>query len=200
MSHVTHVIESCHTCKWVKTHKCGWVIWHIWISPPTPIEESCHTYERVTLNMWRSQGTPSNESFSTWMSRITRSNEKVTHMNEHVAYMSHAYVWHESFICMKGLIPKCDRTHPYVWHESCICVSWPIHMYDMTHSYVWQDSFVCATWLIHDVLWAMMNVTCERMLIYACQRHKCIVVNTCITKSLSRVMCNLPRLLWDGFS
>jgi len=63
--------------------------------------------------------------------------------------MTHSYVWHDSFIRVTGLIHMCDRTHSYVWHDSFVCVTWLIHTCGMTHSYVWRNSFVCVTWLIH---------------------------------------------------
>jgi len=73
---------------------------------------------------------------------------------------AYVYVWHDSFICVTGLIHMCDMTHSCVWHDSFICVTWLIHMRvmcmcDMIHSYVcpvyvyvWHDSFMCVTWLI----------------------------------------------------
>ena len=77
-----------------------------------------------------------------------------------MTHLCHAYVWHDSFICVTWLIHAestiflllravCDMTHSYVWHDSCICVTWLMHMCDMAHAYVWHDSFICATWLIH---------------------------------------------------
>ena len=59
--------------------------------------------------------------------------------------MTHAYVWHDSFICVTWLMHTCDMTHSYVWHDSFICVTWLMHTCDMTHSYVWHH----VTWLIH---------------------------------------------------
>jgi len=73
-------------------------------------------------------------------------------------YMTHSYVWHDSYICITWLIHLCGMTHSYVWHNSFICVTWLIHLCDVawlihtcdiTHSYVWHDSFICVTWLIH---------------------------------------------------
>ena len=67
----------------------------------------------------------------------------------HMCDMTHAYEWHASFICVTWLIHMCDMTHSYVWHDSCIWVAWLIHTCDMTHSYVWHDSFIRVTWLMH---------------------------------------------------
>ena len=46
-----------------------------------------------------------------------------------------------------------DMTHAYVWHDSCICVMWLMHMCDVTHAYVWHDSCICVTWLMHMCDW-----------------------------------------------
>ena len=74
-----------------------------------------------------------------------------------VCDMTHAYVWHDSFICVTWLdhtrtpacvtrlLYVCDMTLVCVWHDSCICVTWLIHMCDMTHTYAWHDSFICVT-------------------------------------------------------
>jgi len=73
--------------------------------------------------------------------------------------MTHAYVWHDSFVCVAWLIRMCDMTHSYVWHDSFVCVAWLIRMCDMTNWYVWHDSFVCVAWLIrmcgltHSYVW-----------------------------------------------
>ena len=90
----------------------------------------------------------------------------------HMCDITHAYVWHDSFIC--------DMTHSYVWHDSFICdmtdsyvwhdwiirVTWLIYMRDMTHVYAW-NSFICVTWLIH---------TCDmtHFTIKLCHLHRCL--------------------------
>ena len=69
-----------------------------------------------------------------WMSHIT-----------HVHGPCHTYEYH---------LYVCDITHAYLWHDSFLCVTWLIHMCDMSHmcdttnSYVWHDSFTCMTRLI----------------------------------------------------
>ena len=42
--------------------------------------------------------------------------------------MTHAYVRHDSFVCVTGLIPLCDMTHLYMCDVT--------HMCDKTYSYV----------------------------------------------------------------
>jgi len=54
-----------------------------------------------------------NESFNTWMSRVTRRS-------------THSYVRHDSFIRVTWLIHMCDMTHSYVRHDSFIRVTWLI--------------------------------------------------------------------------
>jgi len=72
----------------------------------------------------------------------------------------HAYVWHDSFICVIGRIHMCDMTDSYAWHDLLINVThshsrwhmwrnWFIHFYISPHSYVWHDWIICMTWLIH---------------------------------------------------
>ena len=65
MSHVTHMDESCHACREVKSrmwmsqithmykscHTCEWVMSHLWMSQVTLVNESCCTYELVTSRM-----------------------------------------------------------------------------------------------------------------------------------------------------
>ena len=38
--------------------------------------------------------------------------------------MNHAYVWHDSFICVTWLSQMCVMTHSDVWHDSLRCVTW----------------------------------------------------------------------------
>jgi hypothetical protein len=83
-------------------------------------------------------------------------------------------VWHDSFICVTGLvfesrntamnchvkllscvaaqvkrvtwlINTCDMTLSYVWHDSFIRVTWLIDICAVTHWYVCRDSFICVT-------------------------------------------------------
>jgi len=89
--------------------------------------------------------------------------------------MIHAYVRHDSFICVTGLIQICDMTHWSVWRDSCVwhgsecdvihvCDTWMmsewmmndecdvIHVCDMAHIWcVWHGSYLmCVTWLISE--------------------------------------------------
>jgi len=89
----------------------------------------------------------------------------------HTCDMTHAYVWHDSCICVTWLMHTCDMTDLYVWHDSFICVTWLMHTCDMTHAHVWHDSFICVTWLIH---------TCD-------MTHSCIWHDSCIRKKVKSV-------------
>jgi len=67
--------------------------------------------------------------------------------------MIHSYVtciYDTTRSCVTRRIPLRAMTHAYVWHDSCICVTWLvsrvallIHACDMSHSHVWHGtSFV----------------------------------------------------------
>jgi len=96
--------------------------------------------------------------------------------------MTHAHVWHDTYIH--------DMTHLHVRHGSFTYVKWLIymchellHMYVgwliwcshrtciMTHIHVWHDSYICASWLIHmcDMTHTYVHhdpYTCVTWLIY----------------------------------
>ena len=62
------------------------------------------------------------------------------------SYVTHLYMWHDSFICVTWLIHMCDM--------------WRIPTCDMTHSYAGHDSF------IHMSL--MTCVSCDKTHSYMC--------------------------------
>jgi len=110
-------------------------------------------------------------SFVTANNRIQCDMHSLLHMCD----MTHAYVWHDSCICVTWLVHMCDMTRSYVWHGSCICVTWLIYVCDMTHSYVaslihmWHDSFTrdmtpsYVTWIIH-----MISLLCMWHYLFMC--------------------------------
>jgi len=55
----------------------------------------------------------------------------------HISDMTHAHVWHASFICLPS---------PPI-HDPFTCVTWLVHMCDITHAHVWRDAFsyVCTS-------------------------------------------------------
>ena len=110
MSHVTYMIESCHTCEWVMAH-----IWmnqvtfmsHIWISYVTHTNESCHLYKRVKSRVRMSHVTHVNASCHTygcvtpdiWRGHVRHWNESChTHINKSCHTLSkksyHAHINH----------------------------------------------------------------------------------------------------------
>jgi len=92
--------------------------------------------------------------------------------------MTHAYVWHDAFICVTWLIHMCDMTHlcvtwpTHVWHDLFMCATWLIHMCDMTHACVWHDSCI--------------RMTCTYLYVY----HMCIY-------RYIFMMYSLPHLKWQ---
>jgi len=84
MSRVMHVNESCHICKWVMSHvrsTCRWVMWHMWMSHVTRVNESWPMRERRVMrwqHIWRACSCV-NESCHTceelWMSHVMRRDE-----------------------------------------------------------------------------------------------------------------------------
>jgi len=101
MRHVTHMSESCRTCKRVTSHMQPWDMSNIQMSP-----------SEVRLNMLL-------DSFIrvTWL----------IHMFDGLVYMSttHSYAWHDSFICVIQFIHSCDISHVYIGHDTFKCVTWP---------------------------------------------------------------------------
>jgi len=93
--------------------------------------------------------------------------------------MPHAYVWHDSFICVTWLIHMCDMTHSYGWHrlihmcnmtdlsvrhDSLIRVTWLVYMCNLTDLCVWHDSFICNfSYMRHgSIIWRSRLIhTCD---------------------------------------
>jgi len=57
MSHVTHVNESCHTSKWVMSHRRNESRHTFEMSNVTHLNESCHAREWVVSHIWMSHVT-----------------------------------------------------------------------------------------------------------------------------------------------
>ena len=138
MSRVTHINESCHTYEWVMSH--------IWTSHVTHMSESCDSYQWVMSQIWEENFTHMNESWHTYQwvtSHIWM--ENVTHMN----LSWHTHGWVLSHIRMSH-VAHVNESGVFRQRYCCYCACRKIiHMCDMTHSYVWHDSFICVTWLIH---------------------------------------------------
>jgi len=74
--------------------------------------------------------------------------------------LTHAYVFHDSFIRVTSLIHTCGMTYSYVWH-TC----------DITHSYVRHDVFICVTWRIYICDMTDSCVTGHTHKLYVWQTH-----------------------------
>jgi len=139
-SHVTYMQESCvthmknlfHMCVWHRTPACMWL----------------DSRMRVTrLTYWKS-----------WFQHV------VVCVRDSFIYMcdrTHAYMWHDEFICLTWFMHAYFMTGSSVYRDSFTGDScpWLIHMFDVTHltrlnhmwgdSCVWHDSCTCVTWLVH---------------------------------------------------
>jgi len=67
----------------------------------------------------------------------------------HMWYMTHSYVWCDSFMCETWLIHICAMAHSNMCHKSFICVPWLIHMCAMTNLRVCHGSFMRAMTNLH---------------------------------------------------
>jgi len=118
-SHVAHMNESCHTYEWVTLL--------IRMSHVTHVNESCHTYKWVMSHIWMSHSTHMNES---------------RHTFEWV--MSHIE-WVKSHIWMSHVTHMNESRHMYRWVTSHTWISHVTHMNEPRHTYRWEPS----TWMSH---------------------------------------------------
>ena len=170
MRRVTHTNASCHTYKrrrYHSTHEwyhtCEWVISHIWMSRVT------HTYipyricEQVT---WRS----------------SQKLRVAIHEQVRMRGTMHAYVWHDTYICVTWLIHLyANKSHirmghaTYI-HESCHTYEWVMSRIGKSHvpnvwawhdtAYEWHDA------LINDMM-ALWMTTASREVCERCARKVC---------------------------
>ena len=144
MSHATHMNESCHTYERVTPH--------IWMSHVTHMNESCHTYEWVMSHIWMSRVTHMNESCHTYecvMAHIWMTHSK--HMNG----SCHAY---ECVVCAG--IPKNQCTHdtydwvvsPYTWMSHVTHMNESCHTYEWVTPHTWTGVHVCD--MTHSCVWS----------------------------------------------
>jgi len=159
-----HTLDMTHSCVWHDSSTCA--TWLISMFSHQPFAH-LHLHSHV----WMSQDTHINESITmspSHMSHITHGSAMdgpCQHMYArdirshaftyigtwliHMCDMTHAYVWHDSFICGTWLIHTLDITQSHVWHDTSLCslASFQLHCVT-THSCVGHDSFIRATWLI----------------------------------------------------
>jgi len=142
ISHVTHMDESCHTCKWVMSHT--------WMSHVTHMNESCHTYEwamshirmsHVTrmdwdiLCMYTHMNTHMNTHTNTHMTShvICDLTHDIIHMYTHMNGSCHTYKWVMSHVWLMTSYAS-THTHTYDMH-----VHKHTHMTCMyTHTHIWH--------------------------------------------------------------
>ena len=117
----------------------------------------------VALWAWRRE-TPKHMVATPFSIRTTNTSCAVGNTNVSLAWraMSWRAVWHDSWF-----IHMCDMTHAHVWHDSFICVTWLMtpscehHNLCLSHVCLWcnvpcqaalcdiiQASFTCVTWLM----------------------------------------------------
>ena len=98
MSHVAHMIESCHTYEWAMPH--------IWLSHVTHMNESWRTYDQVMSHIWMSVSVCCSSSLC---ARLLVPD--MIHPNE-ISFAHMCDVWHDSFL--RDLTHARDMTHPCV--------------------------------------------------------------------------------------
>ena len=103
---------------------------------------------------------------------------------------THLYVWHDSFLCVTWLIPRCGMTHPNVRHGSirlcCMTHSWLIHTgrrryigrlhtlpCDST-----EETYTDIRFAKRDLYWRMTYIDSNRRCIHVL-RFVCVCVCVC---------------------
>jgi len=129
MSFVTHMSESCHTCKYLSgaittshvsesCHTYEWVMSQVWMSCTTHMSESCHTCEYLSGAMTLPNATHMSESCHIY--------GWVTHIKSHILKLYNCYesaTWSQrSCVCAT---PQLVRSNMYIWiistnHFLCI--------------------------------------------------------------------------------
>ena len=134
MSHM-HV-SQCNTHKWVMTH--AWVMSHHISHKAVEADMRCMShimsaaFMNVTLWVRHDSCHASTCMCVTWLM--------------HVCDMTHACVWHDSWMRVTWLMHACDMTHACVWHDSCMRVTWLMHACDINHTWLMQDDVMpCMT-------------------------------------------------------
>ena len=140
-----HTCAVTHSCVRHDVFICVWSLVHMCVI--TPI--GCLKLQDILRHVWHMTMNASCHTFyvmsDTWIFICVWS---LVHMCDMMhSFASHAYVWHEPFMCVPWLIYMGDMTHSYVWHDSFI---WSTHSYmcDMMHAFVCHEAFACATWCI----------------------------------------------------
>ena len=97
----------------------------------THMNESCHTYERVTSHIWRSH--------------VTHMNESVSHMKE----LRHTYEGVASHIWTSHVTHMNESCHTYEWVMSHLWLSHVSHMNESCNTYEWVMSHIWTSYGTH---------------------------------------------------
>jgi len=115
--HVTHMNETCHTCRWDMSH--------IWMSHVTHMNETCHTCG-WSMCEWGHDSV----IYVTWL--IQKCD------------MTYSYIWRDSctqrceaIIALRHL--DWGKITPHIWMRHVAHVNAECGSGDMTYSYVWHD-------------------------------------------------------------
>ena len=154
MSHVTHVNESNLIYEWVvsdvwmnewmnewmnDSFTC--VIWHIWISGGTLMDELCRTYEGVMSNVWMSHDTHMNESCHTYECVVA--NEWMSHIS-HMKESCRTYEWVMAHVWTSRVSRMIESCHTCEWSHTWM--SQVSHMNESCHTSEWVMAHL---WMSH---------------------------------------------------
>ena len=96
----------------------------------------------------------------------------VWHVKFNSSFLTHLWLWHDSFMIVSELIHMRDSTHSYVWHgwlsvdfkcNSQSDVTWLVHichnsfMHDVTHSHMTWPIHKCHDWFLHAISYSRMS-------------------------------------------
>jgi len=127
ISHVIHMIQSCHAHEWVVSQ--------IWMNHITRVNESRHVEGFRLVRVFA-------HVCVTWPI--------------HTCEMTHPCVWQDLVMRVTWPIHMCNMTYSCEWHDSStrvtwglsMCMTWKSHLCGITCSYVWHDS--CETESLHS--------------------------------------------------
>jgi len=133
-SYVSHdlFLFRCHAyCRWYLLYVCHNSTWCV-----TWLIHMCET-------------THGNTHYNTRCNTHCNTNCMAVSRVEHMCDMTHTYVWHDSYICVRLLIHPCAMTHVHVWRDPCTSLC---HAYCRWYlSYVWYDPSISVTWPNHTI-------------------------------------------------
>jgi len=131
------------------------------------------------------------------MSHVTRMNEcwvsMALSLGDPWTARTHSYVWHDSLLCVAGLIPKCDTTHSSSFRDSCGTISRDLRLVEkqrnisIHHAWIWYTNRIVYTWMygwheLREILMSHWPSVCQSSdLRRATKKKKHIhLLNVCI--------------------